>query len=225
MEKGRKGRVLWCLFFLTLVVSESANGQTAGQILARLQEHYNRIKSIEAEFHQETTLPITSRVTRASGKMYLKLPGKMRWEYLQGQDKLVIINDKIMWFYEPEERQVTVTDLSKMPDSQELLTFLTGIGDLKRDFLINEAVSTRDGHVVIQLLPKAARSQWKSLWLVIDSTSYKVIQTSSEGIQGERTIISYTNIREDVELPEELFTFQMPEGVEVLHYPTEEGAH
>jgi len=224
MEKGKRTWVLFSILAAILGFVPTTNGQPAAQILARLQEHYQRIKTLEAEFHQETTLPITSRVSRARGKMYLKLPGKMRWEYREGQDKLVVINNGIMWFYEPEERQVTVTDLSKVPNSQELLTFLTGIGDLRRDFLLNETVTTREGSIVIQLLPKAARSQWKALWLVVDGSSYNVLQTFFEGIQGEKTIISYTNIRENVELPEELFAFQIPEGVDVLHYPTEEKA-
>ena len=200
----------------------TAQAWTVSELLDGVQRRYKQIRDLEAEFRQEATLPMVNRVTEAAGKLYLKIPGKMRWEYLEGQEKIVVINGDTMWFYEPAEQQVTVTDLSRVPNSQELLTFLTGMGDLRREFLVEEAqppVETREGYLGVKLLPKSKSSQWTSLRLLVEPGTFHVVQTAFEGLQGERTLIQYYNIRTDLGLPEELFHFKIPEGVDVLHYP------
>ncbi len=202
----------------------SAQAWTVAQLLDGIQDKYKKIRDLQAEFHQEATLPMLNRVTEAGGMLYLRLPGKMRWEYLQGQEKVVVINGNTMWFYEPNEQQVTITDLSKVPNSQELLTFLTGMGDLRREFLVEETqapVETKEGFLMVKLLPRSSTSQWTSLRLLVDPRSFHVVQTAFEGIQGERTVIHYYNIRTDLGLPEELFQFNIPQGAQVLHYPAE----
>lgn len=217
----------WWALMIVLAWAGGSLGEkrwTTGEVLEKVQVHYSQIRTLQAQFEQETTLPTLNRVTRARGVLYLRLPGKMRWEYLEGQEKIIIINGSTMWFYEPQEGQVTITDLARVPDSQELLTFLTGVGDLRKDFLADEespAVKTTDGNLMVQLFPKSASSQWKSLKLVVDPKSFNVVQTAFDGIQGERTIISYRGFVIDQELGEDLFTFHIPPGVEVLHYPRE----
>jgi len=219
----------WSMVFgIALVVWFACLGYvrawTVGELLEGVQKSYKKIKDLQADFHQEATLPMLNRVTEAGGRLYLKLPGKMRWEYLKGQEKIVVINGSTMWFYEPNEQQVTITDLTKVPNSQELLTFLTGMGDLRRDFLVDETqspVETKEGYFMVKLLPKSKTSQWTSLRLLIEPGSFHVVQTAFEGIQGERTHIQYYNIKTDLGLPEELFQFKIPEGAEVLHYPAQ----
>lgn len=229
MNSGELKKRKWTIVFRAALVCwlacvGYAQAWTVGELLDGVQKSYKKIKDLQADFHQEATLPMLNRVTEAGGKLYLKLPGKMRWEYLQGQEKIVVINGDTMWFYEPNEQQVTITDLTKVPNSQELLTFLTGMGDLRREFLVEETqvpVETKEGYFMVKLLPKSHTSQWTSLRLLIDPRSFHVVQTAFEGIQGERTLIQYFNIRTDLGLPEELFQFKIPEGAEVIHYPVQ----
>jgi outer membrane lipoprotein carrier protein len=205
-----------------LLGSGIARGWTQEEIVEGIQKHYKQIRDMEADFHQETTLPIMSRVNEAKGHLYLKIPGKMRWDYLEGQEKTVVINGQTMWFYEPREKQVTVTDLSRLPNSQDLLAFLTGMGDLRKEFRLDGSqpkLETKEGYVMIHLLPVAQGSQWTHLRLLVDPKSFQVVQSAFEGVQGDRTVIHYRNIRTDVGLSDDLFRFEIPKGTEVLHYP------
>jgi outer membrane lipoprotein carrier protein len=195
---------------------------TPDEVMDGIQKRYKQIRDLEADFRQETTLPIMSRVNEASGRLFLKIPGKMRWDYLEGQHKTVIINDLTMWFYEPQDHQVTITDLKKFPNARDLLTFLTGVGDLRKEFRLDTTQTlqeTREGYVTIPLLPKGENVQWTHLRLVVDPKDFQVVQTAFEGVQGDRTVIYYRNIRTDVGLKEDLFQFQIPPGTDVLHYP------
>jgi outer membrane lipoprotein carrier protein len=219
-----RARVGWGLLMLLFVLLGGGVSWalTPEEIADGIQKYYKQIRDLEADFQQETTLPMMNRVSEASGHLYLKIPGKMRWDYVEGQKKTVVINDQTMWFYEPEDKQVTVTDLARVPNSQDLLTFLTGVGDLRKTFRLDATQSTqenKDGYVMIHLLPRAEASQWTHLRLSVDPKNFQVVQTAFEGAQGDRTVLTYRNIRTDVGLSDDLFAFKIPEGTDVLHYP------
>lgn len=226
MIRSLMGKLGWLLPCVSWILGWGlAWGWTADEVIEGIQRRYQEVKDLQADFRQETTLPMMDRVNEATGKLYLKIPGKMRWDYAGRQKKSFVINGQTMWFYEPLERQVTITDLSRLPNANELMSFLTGIGDLKRDFQLERpgpVQETREGYLVVQLLPKTKASQWTHLRLVVDPKNFQVVQSAFEGVQGDRTVIDYTNIRTMQGLPDELFTFQVPEGVEVLHYPPKE---
>ena len=70
-------------------VTEAAN---VHDIAKRVDEHYNHISSLRADFEERYQ---GAGVERAeSGVLWLKRPGKMRWEYLQPRQKLFISDGK-----------------------------------------------------------------------------------------------------------------------------------
>jgi outer membrane lipoprotein carrier protein len=192
------------------------------EVMEGIQNRYRQIKDLQASFHQTTVIPVMDRVKEASGTLYLKVPGKMRWEYTKGPHRIVLIDGRQLWFYDPQEGQLTITDLSKIPNSDYLLAFLTGMGELKEVFqpeLSKGVVKTATGHLKIYLRPRAEDSQWKSLRITVDPKTFQVIETAFEGIQGDRNIIRYYNIKVNVGLEDEIFRLEVPPGTEILHYP------
>src|ERR1700747_272725 len=76
-------------------------------LAAAVDEHYNHLRSLQAEF---TEVYRGSGMERTeSGTLWLKKPGKMRWEYRSPKDKLFVSNGKDAWFYVPEDRQARKT--------------------------------------------------------------------------------------------------------------------
>ena len=192
------------------------------EIAEGVQQYYKSIKDLEAYFHQSSFLPMMNQSREASGKIYLKLPGKMRWDYETGPKKSVIINENRLWFYDIEEKQLTISDLDQMPNSQSLLTFITGMGDLKKFFHFvagppDEKTDKRFAY--LRLVPKEENSQWTYLQLLVDTKTFRVVQTGFEGIQGDRTLIGYENIRTNVGLKDDLFLLDVAPDTDILHYP------
>ena len=69
-----------------------------------VDEHYNHLQSLQAEFseiYQGSGMERTE-----SGTLWLKKPGKMRWEYRSPEEKLFVGDGKDAWLYFPEEKQV-----------------------------------------------------------------------------------------------------------------------
>ena len=61
--------------------AQAANSDlTLEQILDRLEKHYTG-NNFKAEFIQESTVEAMAITDFASGKIFVRYPGKMRWEY------------------------------------------------------------------------------------------------------------------------------------------------
>ena len=195
---------------------------SADELVQRLQDVYEKTQDLRANFEQKTIIQVLERAREARGKIDLKKPGKMRWRYLQGEDKEIIINGEKMWIYDPLENQVTITDLSRSPEMRPFITPLMGMGNLKEDFeIVPERPIRRDGkgHLLLELRPRDEQSPIRQLSLLIDEKTFPAMGTSFLGLQGDPTVIRYSNIQINQGLPDELFTFSIPSGAEILHYP------
>src|SRR5262249_31429251 len=84
----------------------------------RIQKFYESTRDLHAHFDQEQSSPVAG-TKKASGEVWLKKPGKMRWEYSRPEKKLMLADGKMLWVYEPEDEQAFKHDLkgSNLPSS------------------------------------------------------------------------------------------------------------
>src|SRR3954453_23860290 len=100
-------------------------------IAANVDNHYNHLRSLEAEF---TEIYRGSGMDRTeSGTLWLKKPGKMRWEYRSPKEKLFVSNGKDAWFYVPDDRQARKESAKKLEDIRSPLAFLLGKTKLEKE--------------------------------------------------------------------------------------------
>src|SRR5882672_7418098 len=124
-----------CLLFaigLTVVISVLANPATDVKTeAAAVDEHYNHLRSLQAEF---TELYRGNGMERTeSGTLWLKKPGKMRWEYRSPREKLFVSDGKDAWFYVLGDRQARKKAAKKLEDVRSPLSFLLGKTKLAKE--------------------------------------------------------------------------------------------
>src|SRR5579864_1213634 len=77
-------------------------------------DHYNHIRTLKAEFTENYD---GGGITRSeSGSLWLKKPGRMRWDYAQPRKKLFLVDAKSAVFYVPGERQARRTSVKQLDD-------------------------------------------------------------------------------------------------------------
>ncbi len=157
-----------------------AAGLSANQIVGKVQAFYGRTKHLQAKFRQTYTNKIFGKKSVSDGKVYIKKPGKMRWDYVRNRKirKSFISDGTTLWAVEHHNRQVFIKDLKEnmLPVA---VTFLYGKGDLRRDFRASMDSSGKfgaKGDYVIVLKPKKP-SQYKSLRLVVAADDFRVKQS------------------------------------------------
>ena len=79
---------------LLLVLAMPPASDQLENVVRRLEEHYNRLETLKASFVQLYRAEERAAVREEAGTVYLKKPGRMRWEYTRPEVKLFISDRK-----------------------------------------------------------------------------------------------------------------------------------
>jgi outer membrane lipoprotein carrier protein len=154
-----------------------------------------------------------------SGTLWLKKPGKMRWEYRSPRDKLFLSDGKDAWFYVPGERQVRRTAVKKLEDLRSPLAFLLGKTKLEKELqalsLAPDITPLAPGDVVLRGVPKSLVDRVSQVLLEI-TPEHWISRILIEEVDGSVTEYRFNNQRENVAVPDQQFRFALPDGVEVI---------
>ena len=205
--------ILFSLTFIPL-----AFGATGQAVLKEIQNRYEKTNDIEANFIQEYIGKVMRQANRGEGKVFFKKKGMMRWDYTIPNQKL-ISDGHTLWYYQPEENQVLVSDISKVIKEKTPLAFLAGEGNLGRDFTLlnlNESVSQKEDNYIVELAPKEPLASLTKLILTVDKKTYTVLQTDVFDGLGNVTRTRFIDIKTNGGLSNSLFHFTIPPGVDVL---------
>lgn len=125
-------------------------------VMSRVQVRYMDIATLHGEFSQESYVAALDHGEQSSGQMWFSKPGQMRWEYEEPRAQSVIIRDNTLWLYQPDKGQVMIDDISDVLLSQLPVAFMSGLGNLSKDFSFKGACKSPEG-IVLSLVPKPAK--------------------------------------------------------------------
>jgi len=201
-----------------LVFNPVAFCATGQGVLNEIQDRYEKTNDFEANFIQEYIGKVMRQPNKGEGKVYFKKKGMMRWDYTVPTQKL-ISDGHTLWYYQPEEKQVLVSDVSRVLKEKTPLAFLAGEGNLGRDFKLlnlNESISQKEDHYVVELAPKEPLATLSKLILTVDKKSYTVLQADVFDGLGNVTRTRFIEIKTNVGLSNSFFQFAIPPGTEVI---------
>src|SRR5579863_6399272 len=109
----------------------AVSGENVKAVASAVDAHYNHLRSLEAQF---TEIYRGAGMERTeSGTLWLKKPGKMRWEYRSPKEKLFVSDGKDAWFYVPQDGQARKEAAKKLDDVRSPLAFLLGKTKLEKE--------------------------------------------------------------------------------------------
>jgi outer membrane lipoprotein carrier protein len=202
-----------------LAVSPHAQSsqETAQQLAGRIQARYDTIRDFEADFVQTYQGGLLRTKTTELGTVAIKRPGRMRWVYTKPERKEFVSNGEQIYSYIPADKQVIV---SPMPSGEQTTPalFLTGRGHLVRDFdaAFIEVPGAAPGTIGLKLVPKNADPEFEWLMLAVDPTTLQLHQLVALDRQGGQSSFTFTNLKENRNLSDKIFDFQIPRGVDVI---------
>ncbi len=210
--------------FLNIVVPFLAAGALAASpvpdvhaIAQAVDERYNHLHTLQAEFAETFRGAGTERTE--SGTLWLKKPGKMRWEYRSPRDKLFLSDGKDAWFYVPGERQVRRTAVKKLDDLRSPLAFLLGKTKLEKELqglsLAPDVAALAPEDVVLRGVPRSLADRVSQVLLEI-TPEHWIGRLLIEEVDGSVTEYRFTKEKEDMAVSDQRFQFTVPSGVEVI---------
>lgn len=204
-----------------LGLSLSAVGQDVDTIIAQVQRQYEQTNDMQAAFIQLSLIKSVNQTKESRGLVYFKKPGKMRWEYTEPEQQLLVSDSKTMWLYVPDDEQVLLQEAEEAYGSKTPVVFLSGMGKLQNDFYIKllpaDTSKTQlvSGHR-LELLPKQPQPDVAKLILTVDPVTFQIVHTAVYDPYGNITDVYLQNVEINQTLPDELFQFEIPEGVDVI---------
>ncbi|HEX4947920.1 MAG TPA: outer membrane lipoprotein chaperone LolA [Blastocatellia bacterium] len=211
-------KILLFLFLLSfgLLSAPAAPVSELDQLINGLQGKYLRLNTLSADFTQLYHAP-GERARRESGRLQLKKPGKMRWDYATPEAKLYVSDGKVIYEYIPADRSATRASVKQTEDWRAPFMFLLGRGNLRRDFaridLANEAPVCA-GNRVLRMIPKRS-SDIRELLVEVDPNNFNLARLSLLKSGQARIDFLLSNVQENIALADSMFTFQPPAGVAV----------
>jgi len=199
------------------LVPLSARGQDIHQLARAVDDHYNHLRSLEADFTEIYSGAGMDR--QESGTLWLKKPRKMRWEYRSPKEKLFVSDGTAVWFYLPAERQLRKTELKKLEDLRSPLAFLLGKTKLESELQGLSKVIDQPpmipGNIVLRGVPKAMVDRVSEVQLEITSAN-QIVRIVLTEIDGATTEFRFANLKENGTLADDRFRFSPPPGVETV---------
>lgn len=190
--------------------------EPTGDLVAKIQRHYDQIQSLRADFTQETRSRAASLGTSGSGKFYFLKPQAMRWDYEEPKQRFVI-NEEQAWLYVPEEKTIFLYEVERLLSSPLVLNFFSGLGRLRETFRITQLPAESGPPMLyrLELLPREEEPSVSRVILWVDATSYLVVRIETEDPLGGVNQISLRNIQVGIPLDRSWFALQIPEGFRV----------
>jgi outer membrane lipoprotein carrier protein len=212
-------RTIALLAALCGVASAQPKPESAATVVARVQKYYDATKDLHAKFDQQITS--TSRApSKASGEVWLKKPGKMRWDYAKPEKKLMVSDGTTLWVYEPEDEQAYKQDLKNNALPAQV-SFLLGEGKLDKEF--DASLTKLDGlgadEIALKMVPKVGTAAYRYLVFVVDDKTGMVKRTVIYDQQGGTNTLSFADLAQNKGVDDGKFKFSPPAGTHILKPP------
>jgi outer membrane lipoprotein carrier protein len=195
------------------------------ELVEKVDARYAQIQDLQADFIQETVIEGFTTGLKSSGRLYLKKPGLLRWDYLQPSEEQIYVNGDQVMMYVPEHQQVVVGTLTQMAASKGPLALLQGVGKLSQQFTVLESSdgsNDREGHPSLTLVPKSGANETPTikkivLKLIPDSFLIKAITLFE--VSGNISRVMFDHIQLNKGLSPRLLKFEVPPDVVVVELP------
>jgi len=209
----------WLIFALAVTIasaeSSATENRSGDQIVDSLQKNYDATVDFVADFRQETEVKTLNRKLKASGKLYFKRPGKMLWRYEEPKGQFVLADGKNLYFYQPEQNQVIKSPLKNAFRSDIPLSFLLGLGNLKKEFSAT-LKGIEENQYVLHLEPKGELGGFSEVLVGVGRSTSDIDWVSVRDAAANVTTIRFSAMRKGVGVQESLFRFQVPDGVDIV---------
>lgn len=184
------------------------------RVLKNIEERYNSVRTLEMDFEQTYTAPNKARRTE-SGRLFLRKPGRMRWEYVKPDGKLFVSNGVDYWYYSPMSRRAEKMKLKEAEDMQAPMAFLIGRLDFQRDFG-KYTVKPEGALMRITAEPRNLNKAPYREVSFLAGADARIEQLTVRGQDSSTMDFRFRNETRNPAQKDALYEFKPPEGVEVV---------
>jgi outer membrane lipoprotein carrier protein len=199
--------------------SEKRPGTTADPaleaILKGIEECYLGT-GFSARFHQTSTLAAMDIIDTATGRIFVKHPNRMRWEYEEPEKQIILTDGKTLWIHRPLDNQVMMGKAPPYLGGGQGGSFLSDIRTLRDQFYVSLESGKPGLPAVLKLMPKKHVPELADLLISVDPETFRITLISTRNVYKDETQIVLSEYRFDLKLDDSLFNMEIPKSTEVF---------
>lgn len=209
-------RVLICLLFTFCLFTGNAFAADISAAAEKMQAAYASMQSFRAEFSQQLLQRESGVVEKRSGVILFQKPLRVRWETAAPHAELLMVTDREIWNYLPDEELAYRYSRELAEDSRSIIQVITGQSALSRDFNVESAQDPEDGKLIHLLLyPKDPTTELTEAQIWLDPETFLIRRAMIMDFYGNTNTIELSNIKKNASVSNSDFLFTPPKGTEV----------
>jgi len=206
----------WIFGFLLCAGSFRMLAQTPDvkTLASRVDHHYNSLHSLSVAFNESYDGMGIHRAE--SGKLLLRKPGSMRWDYSEPAGKLFLLDGKYAYFYTPGDAQAQRINAKQLDDLRSPLRFLLGHTELTKELSdLKMSADGANGVYFLSGVPKGNSQRVSRLVLAV-SADGTIHQMKIAEADGATTNFSFSNEVPNAPVANVDFVFTAPPNVTIV---------
>lgn len=209
-------RVLFCLLFTFCLFTGKAFAADISDATEKMQAVYASMQSFRAEFSQQLLQRESGVVEKRSGVILFQKPLRVRWETVSPHAELLMVTDREIWNYLPDEELAYRYSRELAEDSRSIIQVITGQSALSRDFDVESAQEPEDGTLIHLLLyPKDPTTELTEAQIWLDSGTFLIRRAMIMDFYGNTNTIELSSMQKNASVSGNDFLFTPPKGTEV----------
>ncbi len=214
MQKAR----LAALTFAVSLASVPARARL-DEILAQMGAAGKRLKTMTADFVQTDHDFLLKDQEETRGKLFLAVPGRIRWEHAPPREKVLLVKDDLVRVYNPTAHQVHEFERGKgdaKGGADLLIGFGSGNEKIRESYDVS-LVSETETAATILLVPKPGKaSLFTKIELTLDNKTWTPVRSVFHSPNKNRADIQFSNVVLNRDLPPSTFELKLPPNVEII---------
>ena len=191
----------------------NANSKRAKEIIKKVQKKYKELQSLKADFEQEFIWQLVGETQTIKGLLYLSAGNHYR---IETDTQTIVSNGTTVWIYSEPDNQVIIDSMDKSEENPLPKDLLFQYSEEYKPELAGEEKFNGEKTYVLNLLPKDEDAFIKSMKIWVDASSWLTIKVEQVDINDNVNTYIIGNIKENLQLEDSLFNFEIPEDCEVV---------
>ncbi|MBP6059708.1 MAG: outer membrane lipoprotein carrier protein LolA [Candidatus Saccharicenans sp.] len=220
LNTGWKAGCLLLLFLfgpllgLSATLAQNLNPQ---EVASKLWGKLSSLTTLEADFVQYYYSTQVDEPVAGRGKVFIRRPDRMRWEYSSPERQIFLIKGELLWIYFPDEKQLIKKEANYELQAGEILGLLAGNVNLLEKYEVSASPFPTNQKDVYQIrLTPRETGQYSYLLLEIDRKSYLLSTAILFEATGGKLEYHFSRFKLNQKLRDELFEVKIPADCEII---------
>jgi len=199
-----------------LLCASRALALDISSVTDNIQRKYQSLNSFTADFTQALTNAASKEKSIRTGRIAFAKPALIRWETETPEKELLVVGKNAAWNAFPGEKNVFRYPVDQVLGSKTMLRFLSGKGNLREDFHLQEEQGAPEGQIALRLVPNEADAGLVLAHVWVDAKTFLLTRIAIEDFYGNINDVTLRDVNVNANVSKDLFQYAPPKDYTVF---------